>query len=109
MTFEFQFLSGILPADPDRDEGNDRWVWGYGGLSDGKIKKIDLSIKHILNTLDRDGPFVGIVGFSSGAAMAAIITSLLEKRQTVCDVTGKVNWPFSVVRSRWHKLTIRTL
>ncbi|KAJ6125915.1 hypothetical protein N7471_010408 [Penicillium samsonianum] len=102
ITFEFQYLSGILPAYPDMDEDNDRWVWGYGDPSDGEIKRIDLSIKHILDTLDRDGPFVGIVGFSSGAAMAAIITSLLEKRRNICDITWKARHPslsFSVCLS----------
>lgn len=89
--FEFQYLSGILPADPDRDEANDRWVWGYGDPSEGQINGIELSIEHILKTLDQDGPFAGIVGFSSGAAMAAIITSILEKKQTLYSPTWKVN------------------
>ncbi|KAJ6125860.1 hypothetical protein N7471_010353 [Penicillium samsonianum] len=62
---------------------------GYGDPSDGEIEKIYLSIEHVLDTLDRDGPFVGIVGFSSGAAMAAIITSLLEKKPNICDITWK--------------------
>ena len=79
ISVEFQYLSGILPAFPDRTDDHERWVWGYGDPDDGEIKKLALSVKHILKTLDRDGPFVGIIGFSSGAAMAAIITSLLEK------------------------------
>ncbi|KAJ5751542.1 uncharacterized protein N7511_008507, partial [Penicillium nucicola] len=84
------------------NEDSYRWVWGYGNPSDGEIKKIDLSIEHILDTLDRDGPFVGIVGFSSGAAMAAIITSLLEKRRSICGITWKAHHPslsFSVCLS----------
>ncbi|KAJ6125941.1 hypothetical protein N7471_010434 [Penicillium samsonianum] len=75
---------------------------GYGDPSDGEIEKIYLSIEHVLDTRDRDGPFVVIVGFSSGAAMAAIITSLLEKRPNICDITWKARHPslsFSVCLS----------
>ena len=93
MTFQFRYLSGILPAYPDRNEDNGQRVWGYGAPNDGKISKIELSIQHILDTLDREGPFAGIVGFSSGAAMAAIIASLLEKKEFVCNIPWKVNSP----------------
>lgn len=91
MTFEFRYLSGILPAYPDRNEDNGQRVWGYGAPNDGEIRKIELSIQHILDTVDREGPFAGIVGFSSGAAMAAIIASLLEKKEFVCNIPWKVN------------------
>lgn len=90
ITFQFRYLSGILPAYPDRIEDNGQRVWGYGAPNDGEIKKIELSIQHILDTLDREGPFAGIVGFSSGAAMAAIIASLLEKKEMVCNIPWKV-------------------
>jgi hypothetical protein len=83
--FHFQYLSGILPAHPDRNKDYENRVWGYGDPSDGEIKKIELSVRHILATLDHDGPFVGIAGFSSGAAMAAIIASHLEKRSMFND------------------------
>ena len=32
---------------------------------------------------DGKGPFVGILGFSQGAAVAAIIASMLERKQTL--------------------------
>ncbi|KAJ5142501.1 uncharacterized protein N7515_001288, partial [Penicillium bovifimosum] len=61
-------------------------VWGYSGPSNDDINSLERSIQHILDTLEQDGPFSGMVGFSSGAAMPAIVTSMLEKRQTVCGI-----------------------
>lgn len=96
VVFEFKYLSGILPARPDQTDGPEKWVWGYGDPSDGEITNIELSTKHILATLDHKGPFVGIVGFSSGAAMAAIIASHLEKKSMFNDQPWLVCSPFLV-------------
>lgn len=92
MKFEFEYLSGVFPAYPDDDdeELQDLRVWGYGEPNHDHIRGLHGSLYHILDTLDRHGPFSGIVGFSSGAAMAAIITSLLEKRKNVCGIKWKV-------------------
>jgi hypothetical protein len=88
--FEFQFLSGVLPAYPDDNVIRDQKVWGYGEPGNDEINGLERSIHHILDTLEQDGPFSGIVGFSSGAAMTAIVTSMLEKKQTVCGVPWEV-------------------
>jgi hypothetical protein len=60
------------------DSEADSWTWGYGDFQTEKIKDIDQSITKVLNILEAHGPFDGIVGFSTGATVAAIITSLLE-------------------------------
>lgn len=93
MSVSFHYLSGILPAYPDQIDNTDQWVWGYGDPEDDEIKKVDLSIKHILDTLDHDddSPFAGIVGFSSGGAMAAIVASLLEKGGRMNDLSWKAS------------------
>lgn len=78
MNFEFEFLSGILPAYPDDDEKENYRVWGYGDPNQDRIRGFDYSIQHIISKMEECGPFSGIVGFSSGGTMAAIITSLLE-------------------------------
>jgi hypothetical protein len=90
INFEFEYLSGVLPAYPDADDTQDQWVWGYGEPEKDKIKGLDRSIKHILDALDQRGPFSGVIGFSSGAAMTAIVTSMLEKRETICNIPWKV-------------------
>ncbi|KAJ6117940.1 hypothetical protein N7523_005691, partial [Penicillium sp. IBT 18751x] len=91
--FEFEYLSGILPAYPDAEEPQDQRVWGYGEPETDKIKGLDKSIQHILDALDQRGPFSGMIGFSSGAAMTAIVTSMLEKRKTICDIPWKTYHP----------------
>lgn len=77
--FEFEFLSGILPAYPDDGDREDQKVWGYGDPSQDQIRGFEYSIEHIIDRMVKKGPFSGIVGFSSGGTMAAIITSLLER------------------------------
>lgn len=78
--FEFEFLSGFWPAYPDSDKSCDQWVWGYGDPEHDEIRGLKRSIEYILDRIEENGPFTGIVGFSSGAAIGAIITSLLEKK-----------------------------
>ncbi|KGO51228.1 hypothetical protein PEX2_032620 [Penicillium expansum] len=82
MDFEYHYLSGVFSAYPDDSDSKDRRVWGYGEPENEKINGLERSIEHILGALDQDGPFIGIVGFSSGAAMTAIVASILEKRKT---------------------------
>lgn len=88
--FEFRYLSGVLPAYPDDKDITDKKVWGYGEPENDKINGLERSIQHILDTLDQNGPFSGIIGFSSGAAMTAIVTSMLEKRNAVCGIPWEV-------------------
>ncbi|KAF4765424.1 hypothetical protein HAV15_003388 [Penicillium sp. str.  len=88
--FEFKYLSGVLPAYPDDNDITDKKVWGYGEPENDKINGLEGSIQHILDTLDEHGPFSGIVGFSSGAAMTAIVASMLEKRKAVCGISWEV-------------------
>jgi hypothetical protein len=90
MEFEFKYLSGVLPAYPDDNDITDKKVWGYGEPDNDKINGLERSIQHILDTLDQDGPFSGIVGFSSGAAMTAIVTSMLEKENAVRGISREV-------------------
>ena len=39
---------------------------------------MDICFDKIANLIDREGPFDGVMGFSQGAALAAMVTSLLE-------------------------------
>ncbi|KAJ5640346.1 uncharacterized protein N7484_008208 [Penicillium longicatenatum] len=96
LKFEFKYLSGLLPAYPD-NYGDENFLfqraWGYGEPDHGRINGLEKSLEHILSTLDQDDSFCGIIGFSSGAAMAAIITSLLEKRRETCNIPWKTRHP----------------
>lgn len=56
----------------------DVWAWGFGDFKHSLIKGLDISILKILDILDLYGPFSGVMGFLIGAAVAAIIASILE-------------------------------
>ncbi|KAJ5160964.1 uncharacterized protein N7482_007968 [Penicillium canariense] len=99
MDFEFEFLSGTFPAYPDDEDKDHQRVWGYGEPDD-KIRGLETSIGCILDALDKKGPFIGIVGFSSGAAMAAIITSILEKTER-----GDIS-PWKVITSTLSRICL---
>ncbi|KAJ5733484.1 hypothetical protein N7493_002270 [Penicillium malachiteum] len=85
--FQFEYLSAPHAAYPDTDAPNDQRVWGIGEPQTDRIQGLENSIAVILETLNcSEQPFCGIIGFSSGAAMAAIVTSLLEKRKPICGI-----------------------
>ncbi|GKZ41741.1 hypothetical protein AbraIFM66951_011022 [Aspergillus brasiliensis] len=58
----------------------DSKVWGYGIFDCQRISGLDLSVRRVLRQLDQLNPVAGIVGFSTGATLAMIIASLLEKK-----------------------------
>jgi hypothetical protein len=86
--FEFDHLSGFWPAYPDDDKTCYQRVWGYGDPKNDETRGLRRSSEYIHDTIEQKGPFTGIIGFSSGAASSAIITSLLEKRQ---DIHGNLH------------------
>ncbi|KAJ6003659.1 hypothetical protein N7522_006351 [Penicillium canescens] len=95
LAVEFEYPSGPLHADPDcpLEGSSDRWAWGHGDHQTDRIKGIENSIRYILQYLHEKGPFIGIMGFSSGAALAAIVTSLLERRNTITGMDLQINHP----------------
>ncbi|KAJ5827133.1 hypothetical protein N7447_003896 [Penicillium robsamsonii] len=54
------------------------WSWFDSESIDGLYPGIETSLESIASTLKDSGPFDGVVGFSQGAAMAAMVASLLE-------------------------------
>lgn len=53
----------------------------------------DISLSHLKNVFSQEGPFDGILGFSQGAAMAAIISAQQEK------LKGEMDFKFVVLCS----------
>ncbi|KAL5364308.1 serine hydrolase FSH [Aspergillus floccosus] len=79
---EFIYPNGALPAGV---RGTiDTWAWGYGDFQDGLVHGLEKTVDAILSLMKRHGPFDGIIGFSTGATVTAIIVSLLE-RGNRCD------------------------
>ncbi|XP_027935457.1 rhodanese-like domain-containing protein 6 isoform X2 [Vigna unguiculata] len=53
----------------------------------------DISLSHLKNVFSQEGPFDGILGFSQGAAMAALISALQE------ELKGEMDFKFVVLCS----------
>ncbi|KAL3470124.1 serine hydrolase-domain-containing protein [Aspergillus californicus] len=87
---EIELFYPNAPGHATDDVDADIWVWGNGDFQDGSIRGIDESIVKVLGILHEHGPFVGIVGFSTGAALAAIVTALLERRGPLLLAPGRV-------------------
>ncbi|KAJ5108354.1 hypothetical protein N7456_005029 [Penicillium angulare] len=92
---EFYYPSGLLPANPDtsRDEKAPTWTWGYGDVEVDRIRGLESTVDYILRFLDSHGPFIGIMGFSSGATVAATVASLLEKRRSIGNLRFNASHP----------------
>jgi hypothetical protein len=57
----------------------DTWAWGTGDFRQSEeISGLSESVAYMLDYILTYGPFVGVVGFSCGATLAAILASLLE-------------------------------
>ena len=72
-------IPGYQPSSSDQEPTEAYGWWRrddsakpplYSGIEDG--------LDTVAKTLKEDGPFDGVIGFSQGAAMAAIVASLLE-------------------------------
>lgn len=73
------------PTDEESDKvwtqivengSNARW---FDAQSANNYVGLDDAIKFIIDHIDKNGPYDGIIGFSQGAAMAAMITNCLQK------------------------------
>ena len=65
-------------ASPDRLI--DSWVWGDGDPENGEIIGVETVLARLTRVLDEQGPFMGIIGFSEGAAWAMVLCGLLERQ-----------------------------
>jgi Serine hydrolase (FSH1) len=62
-----------------REKDLDAWAWGTGDFRRAEeIRGLDQSVAITLEFMKAHGPFVGAIGFSCGATLAAILASLLE-------------------------------
>ncbi|CAG8012882.1 unnamed protein product [Penicillium salamii] len=65
----------------DEESKISQWTWAYDNQGKGDIRGFKESIQYVLEILHEQGPFIGVIGFSMGAALAALIASLLEPRR----------------------------
>ncbi|KAJ5351829.1 hypothetical protein N7452_000803 [Penicillium brevicompactum] len=58
------------------------WSWFQSESIDGVLPGLNDSLLSIASILKESGPFDGIIGFSQGGALAAMIASLLEENRS---------------------------
>ncbi|PVH69113.1 hypothetical protein DL98DRAFT_626577, partial [Cadophora sp. DSE1049] len=78
-----QPASSITRADKRAtpEEGDfDAWTWGFGDYMTEVMQGYGQTIRYMLEVIRTAGPFIGIVGFSAGAAAAHTLLSLSERR-----------------------------
>ncbi|TGZ79954.1 alpha/beta-hydrolase [Ascodesmis nigricans] len=77
---DFHFPDGTIPLQPsfaDNIEG--AYAWWRKCDESGLYIGLDDTLRFLGNYLDLHGPFAGVVGFSQGACLAAILASVLER------------------------------
>jgi fermentation-respiration switch protein FrsA (DUF1100 family) len=64
----------------EEDDEIDAWAWWRrkGSGEPYTYEGIEIGLSHIASVLKKDGPFDGVIGFSQGGALAAMLASLLE-------------------------------
>jgi len=69
-------------ADAASDPSSRNWAWWQARQPHSapfhEYVGLDKGLDHIASILERDGPFDGVIGFSQGAAAAAMTAALLE-------------------------------
>ncbi|RAL04154.1 uncharacterized protein BO80DRAFT_257072 [Aspergillus ibericus CBS 121593] len=75
---KFNVYYSEAPYDADIP-GMESKVWGHGLFDTQPVSGLERSVGRVLRQLEQLNPVVGIIGFSTGATLAMIIASLLEK------------------------------
>ncbi|RPA94338.1 FSH1-domain-containing protein [Choiromyces venosus 120613-1] len=70
-----------LPGNPVPDAPTpiENYAWWRRNETTGEYVGIDETWEFLTSYLDTNGPFDGVIGFSQGAALAAMLVSLLEQ------------------------------
>ncbi|KAJ5864702.1 Serine hydrolase FSH [Penicillium soppii] len=77
--FPLHEVTAIYPTGPLRLRPSE--IPGYEPSSEGQPDTDEIEAYAVAETLKKDGPFDGVIGFSQGAAMAGMVAALLEGRK----------------------------
>ena len=69
------------------------WSWFQTESIDGVYPGLNDALDSVASTLKASGPFDGVVGFSQGAALAAMVASLLESNRKNAFSPDGVQYP----------------
>uniref|UniRef100_A0A0K0DU88 FSH1 domain-containing protein n=1 Tax=Strongyloides stercoralis TaxID=6248 RepID=A0A0K0DU88_STRER len=117
---DFEFISApLIPKIPidkdsqcDDDEGNANTELGPRGWWFSKVEEtfssrdicdiatgFDQSVKEVIDYIKEKGPFDGLLGFSQGASMVHLLTSM------GCQNKIPLNWKFIIMMSSFKSLS----
>ncbi|KAK6344392.1 hypothetical protein TWF696_008028 [Orbilia brochopaga] len=68
----------LLQSDDGDDDSEGAYTWWRKDEVTGEYRGIDETWRFLSDYLDKNGPFTGAIGFSQGAALAAILAAALE-------------------------------
>ncbi|KAF3931413.1 hypothetical protein ABW19_dt0201951 [Dactylella cylindrospora] len=72
-------IPGVDPKLLQSDEESDgMYTWWRKDAATGEYRGMDEMWTFLSDYLDKNGPFIGAIGFSQGAGLAAILSSVLE-------------------------------
>lgn len=75
-------FESLIRGSYNDDNQTESHIWGYGDIHEDNFIGPESCIPHLRHIIQNDGPFIGIIGFSSGACLALILTTLLERENS---------------------------
>ncbi|KAJ5112011.1 hypothetical protein N7532_000056 [Penicillium argentinense] len=77
-------FQSLLTLYDNYDARSSSRVWGYGDPASDELVGLELTFRYLLGIMRTEGPFIGVMGFSTGACLAAVLAGLLERKDG-CD------------------------
>jgi len=77
----------ISVAAQDGEDG-DKWAWWRRDDATDEYLGLEETFSFLSEYLDAHGPFAGVIGFSQGAALAAMLAASLEPSRTAWKIAG---------------------
>ncbi|KAI0602811.1 serine hydrolase-domain-containing protein [Biscogniauxia sp. FL1348] len=65
--------------DPNDDDTSDHWGWFRRDEATGAYRGFEAGMQAVASALRASGPVDGVIGFSQGGALAALVASALER------------------------------
>ncbi|KAK5656000.1 hypothetical protein OQA88_5138 [Cercophora sp. LCS_1] len=82
-------IPGFEASEEKSDEETDAWAWFRKDEATGSYRLLEEGMDRISETIKAEGGVDGVVGFSQGGCMAAMVASALEKGREVPSGWGE--------------------
>lgn len=100
-----QEIPGFLSGSEKTDEDIDRWAWWTREKDCDKYKGLEQGLATIADVIRANDGIDGVIGFSQGAAAAALVASLLEPgRRQIFDQVHEEDDQTLAFPKEWYDL-----